>query len=121
MIGSMTAGTQLGQWPQRPPLAHQLIAVIRSLVQAGAPITLSKHAEERLLQRDLDMTDVLRGFRIGDIVGPVTPGDNPNEWECRVVTPVSRYPEIKREIGIVTVVIDASSLLIGTVRWEDET
>lgn len=67
------------------------------------------------------MEDVLAAFRIGDIIGAIRAGDNQDEWECKVVSPVNRYPETKREIGVVTIVVGARSLLIGTVMWEDET
>lgn len=67
------------------------------------------------------MNDVLRTFRTGDIDGPVEAGKNMNEWVCTVVSPVLRNPEVKREIGVMTIVIEAKSLLIGTVKWVDET
>src|SRR5262245_43076607 len=101
----MGTGAQVGEWPHRPPSAHQLIALIRALEASGAPITLSDHAEGRMLLRDLDMSDALRAFRIGDIIGPVEAGKNPDEWTCTVISPILRCPDVKREIGIWTVVI----------------
>lgn len=111
---------QLGEWPNKPPRAHEIMKVIRSLIAAGAPITITDHAEERMIERDLDMNDVLRGFRIGDAV-KIEPGQNAGEWACTVASPVLRNPEVKREIGILTIVVAARSLILGTVKWVDET
>jgi hypothetical protein len=115
----MQTGTGLGAWPNQPPPVYQLMAEIRSLVAAGAPVTLLTHAEERLIERNLDMNDVLHGWKIGDIIGPVTAGKHPGEWQCKVVAPVL-YPDSTREIGIVTIVVGRSELLVRTVEWEDE-
>jgi hypothetical protein len=98
----MATGIRLGQWPEKPPRAHQLIAVIRSLVE-HADIVLVDHAEERMVARDIDMIDVLRVLKTGEIVGPIEPGVSEQEWKCKV-TASPRYPENNRE----------------TVEWEDE-
>jgi hypothetical protein len=62
------------------------MGVIRSLVAAGAPIILTDHAQDRLLERNLDMADVLRGYRIGDIAGPITAGKNQEESAVLIVS-----------------------------------
>lgn len=115
MIGVMDSTGHLGEWPDKPPLAHQLMVTIRALVAAGAPIGLSQQVDDALYGSDLDMSDVIRGFMTGDVVGPITPGSDENEWTCTVVAPVLRHPPSRRQIGIVTVVISASSLLVGQV------
>ena len=114
----MAAGPRLGEWPQKPPEGRQLIAVIRSLVGV-VDIVLLDHAAERMVERDLDMIDVLKVLKIGDIVGPIEPGISEQEWKCKV-TASPRYPESVREIGVVTIVVRRSRLLIKTVEWEDQ-
>lgn len=81
-------------------------------------IVLLDHAEERMLERDIDMIDVLRVLKTGEIVGVIEAGIGPGEWKCKV-TASPRYPEMKREIGVVTIVVRSSRLLIKTVEWED--
>src|SRR5687768_16188925 len=102
----------------RPPQARKLMAVIRSLVEDSDPVLLD-HAEGRMLERDIDMLDVLRVLRTGEIVGTIEPGINADEWKCKV-TASPRYPDNNREIGVATIVVRASRLLIKTVEWEDE-
>lgn len=114
----MPTGSRLGEWPQKPPQARQLIAVIRSLV-AAVDIVLLDHAEERMIERDIDIMDVLKVLKTGDVVGPIEPGISEHEWKCKV-TASPRYPESVREIGVVTIVVRSSRLLIKTVEWEDE-
>ena len=72
-----------------------------------------------MLERDIDMLDVLRVLRTGEIVGTIDPGINADEWKCKV-TASPRYPDDKREIGVVTIVVRTSRLLIKTVEWEVE-
>jgi hypothetical protein len=94
------------------------MAVIRSLIEHSDPVLLD-HAEERMLERDIDMLDVIRVLRTGEIVGTIDPGINADEWKCKV-TASPRYPDNIREIGVVTIVVRASRLPIKTVEWEDE-
>ena len=114
----MTRSTRLGQWPEKPPLSRNLMAVIRSLVE-HSDVVLLDHAEERMVERDIDMLDVLRVLKTGEIVGSIDPGISSDEWKCKV-TASPRYPDDKREIGVVTIVVRASRLLIKTVEWEVE-
>ena len=114
----MATDHRLGDWPHNPPRNRQLIAVIRSLI-GTADIVLLDHAAERMIKRDIDMIDVLRVLKTGDIVGPIEPGISEQEWKCKV-TAAPQYPESKREIGVVTIVVRSSRLLIKTVEWEDK-
>lgn len=114
----MNIGGRLGQWPDAPPKEHQILAVIRSLIQDTAVVLLD-HAAERMVLRDIDMVDVMRVLRTGEIVGPVEPGINSDEWKCKV-TASPRYPDDNREVGVVTIVVRTSRLLIKTVEWENE-
>lgn len=91
--------------------------VIRFLMAEGKT-TLLFHAEERLDERDLDMGDVINVVKTGNIKGKIHPGDNPQEWVCKVVSQ-PRYPENRREVGVVMIVVSTTGLLIQTVEWED--
>ena len=73
-----------------------------------------------MLTRDIDMIDVQRVLKTGEVVGPIEPGLDNEEWKCKI-TASPRYPDNNREIGVVTIVVRASRLLIATVEWEDET
>ena len=83
------------------------------------PVVLLDHAEEQMFKRDIDMEDVIRVLRRGEIVGQIVPGIGADEWKCKV-TCQPRYPESKRFLGVVTIVAGASELLIKTVEWEDK-
>ena len=113
----MKSGIRLGQWPGQPPKPYQLKAVIRSLAEETDVVILD-HAEERMVERDIDMIDVLCVLKSGDIVGPIQPGISDQEWKCKM-TAAPRFPESTREIGVVTIVVCSSRLLIATVEWED--
>lgn len=67
-------------------------------------------------ERDIGIADVLEVFRLGDIEGAITAGDNPGEWKCLVVGNVKWTP---REIGAVTVVAQRARLVIITIEWMD--
>ena len=111
-------GPALGHWPDQPPRAHQLRAVILSLLD-HTPLVLLDHAEEQMFERGIDLEDVIKVLRRGEIVGAITHGLGPNEWKCKV-TCQPQYPENKRFVGVVTIVAAAAELLIKTVEWEDE-
>jgi hypothetical protein len=107
----------LGQWPHQPPKERQLMQVIRSLMAEGRIVILD-HAQDRLYERDLDMGDVINVVKTGTIRGKIRPGDNPLEWICKVVCQ-PRYPDNRREVGVVVIVVSTTGLLLQTVEWED--
>lgn len=114
-------GGQIGVWPNQPPNKRQLMELIRRLVDSGAPIGINAATEEFLVANDLDMSDVLRGFRGGSIIGAITHGVSENEWRCTIAAPLSRFPKKKREIWIGSVVVEAASLIVGRVQWAGKT
>ena len=111
----MTVRGPTREWPNRPPPAEQLLAVIRDLALGGCPIGWTPDVEDALAKADLDLSDIIRAFSTGDLVGAVTAGDDENEWVCTIAALVMGGRH-KRELGIMTVVIEASSLLIAKVR-----
>jgi len=90
--------------------------LIREIAASSENVFFSKHAIDRLRRRGFADKDVIDGFKIGDIEGPVTPGDNHDEWKCKVVFP---EPDIngRRSVGVVTIVIEKQELLVTTVMW----
>ncbi len=114
-------GGQIGVWPKQPPNKRQLMELIRRLVDSRPTIGTTAATDDFLVINDLDMSDVLRGFREGSIVGAVTPGVSENEWCCTIAAPLSRFPKRKREIWIGTVVVEAASLTVRRVQWAGKT
>lgn len=108
----------LGSYPNDPPKAHALMTRIREIAKDSDNVAFSRHATERLLERGLTDMDVIRGYRIGDIVGAITPGDRQDEWVCEVVFP-SPEENGGREIGVITIVVEECRLRIKTVMWKD--
>jgi hypothetical protein len=102
--------------PPKPPHASQLIKRIRQLAKDGK-IAWSYHAfDERMGERNLEITDALEILRLGDIDGDIEPGKNPGEWRCVVIGSL-RWTS--REAGVVTVVIRDTRILVATVEWMD--
>jgi hypothetical protein len=91
--------------------------VIRFLMAEGST-TILDHAQERMDERGIDMGDVINVVKTGNIRGKITPGENPQEWACKVVCQ-PRYPQNRREVGVVFIVVSTTGLLIQTVEWED--
>jgi hypothetical protein len=100
------------------------MALIRSIAEHSDRVFFGEHAFERLGERDsrhdLQLNDrvALRVLRCGDILGNVRPGDSAGEWVVKVVGPVN-HDRGARNVGVVTVVLDAGSLFVKTVEWED--
>ena len=97
------------------PTPRTLLATIRRLATDSANVSIGYHALDRMDERGITTLDILRVLRVGDIVGKIEPGKNLGEWKCKVV----ERRKHAREIGVATVVISASRLLIKTVEWED--
>ena len=106
----------LGSGSPKPPTTRQLIAIIRSLV-TDPNIIILQHAFDRMSERGIKINEMKRVLRLGDIVGPIVAGRTNDEWTCKVVH-APRYPSVRREIGVVTIVVREQLLLIKTVEWE---
>ena len=98
------------------PSPINLMAVIREIATSSENIFFANHAYERLMLRGFNDKDVIDGLKIGDIDGPVTPGENNKEWVCKVVFP---EPDVngRRSIGAITIVLDEQEIFIKTVMW----
>jgi len=102
--------------PPKPPHAGKLIAIIRRLAKESK-IAWTDHAfDERMNERNFDISDVLEIFRLGDIDGKIEQGANVGEWRCVVV---GNLKWTTREAGVVTVVVRDERLIVVTVEWMD--
>lgn len=100
----------------KPPHPRDLLKAIRRLAREEA-YSFSDHAiDDRMVEREFDIDDVLKILAVGDIVGAITPGKRVGEWKCVVVGPL---PWTSREAGIVTVVRRGERLIFVTVKWMD--
>lgn len=97
------------------PRPHQLLATIQKLAADSRNVAFGRHARERMEERDITTLDALRVLLSGHISGEVTAGKSPGEWKCKVVA----RRKGSREIGVVTIVMNAGRLFIKTVEWED--
>ena len=87
---------------------------IRSLALTSDKVAWSHHALERMVEREILDVDVLRVLRTGTIAGEpeLTPH---GEWKCKMVRPIRG----SREVGVITILLKTSRLLIKAVEWED--
>lgn len=115
----MSNDLTLGRWPDEPPVPFLLIRQLRQIAaRDDGSVRFSHHAETRLLERGYNDRDVILGFRIGDIQGPILPGDKSGEWQCEVVFPGTEERG-SRSIGVVTIVQRGNRLFVKTVMWKD--
>ncbi len=115
----MPTSKTLGDWPDEPPKARDLIIQIRAIAENSGNVFFGIHANQQLQARNLTDRDVFRGFRIGDVVGDVSPGNQKGEWKCEVVFP-SGDDTGNRNIGVITIVQRGVRLFIKTVMWKDK-
>ncbi len=87
-----------------------------SIVSHGE-LVLTNHARDRMVERDIDMLNILDVLRLGDVSGEIEPGKGEDEWKCKVTGPSEL--DSGREIGVVLVVSKATRIIILTVEWED--
>lgn len=73
------------------------------------------HCESRMEWRDITDKMMFDVLRTGYIKGDVEPGRSPGEWKVKM----TKQMKGRREVGVVTVVINLKRLLVKTVEWED--
>ena len=101
--------------PRKPPHPGVLMAQIRKLAAHGK-YSYGRHVFDRMDERDIDINDALDVLRLGEISGPIEPGINAGEWQCKVT---AKLEDHAREIGVAIVVIRGEELFFKTVEWED--
>ena len=79
-------------------------------------VFFTNHAEDRMEERDIPDVTGYRVLRSGQIKGEPTPGKKEGEWRVKICDAVRG----RREVGVVTVVVNEEKLIITTVEWEDE-
>ena len=102
--------------PPKAPRPEKLLAIIQFLAPHSEKVVFSEHAQERMGERGISDVDVYRILQRGSIKGPITPGKNKEEWCCKVTYRLRG----SRDVGVATIVIQAKSLWIKTVEWEDK-
>ena len=88
--------------------------VIRRSAQDADKIIFGNHAMERMSERGIFTTDVLRILRKGWV------DDDPErtksgEWKCKITLDIKRG----RTAGAVTIIMHNDMLFVKTVEWED--
>jgi len=73
------------------------------------------HASSRMDWRDITDRMMFEVLRTGYIKGDIEPGRRPGEWKAKM----AKQMKGRREVGVVTIVIDNDRLFIKTVEWED--
>lgn len=88
---------------------------IKELAAETANLKWSRHALERMNEREIFDADVLRICRKGMLSG--NPEETPaGEWKCKMVLRLRGT----REAGAVVIILkQRGGLLIKTVEWED--
>ena len=121
----------LGAWLFLPPAASQppapaphstptasleeTTAKIRALARSGAPITLSRHARERMAQRNFGPEDIRETLAHGDIRQPPRLGKKGD-----LLYKVEHENMRGERDGEVVVIPREAELFIVTVYWDDE-
>ena len=68
---------------EEPCSRSQALKVIRAIIKDGA-LAFTKHSEERMLERKIDMQDVLNVLKKGRIFDEPEPHPKTNRWVYRV-------------------------------------
>jgi hypothetical protein len=114
------SNTPAGQNPEvrteSPPRPERLLAIIQFLAPHTDKVIFTRHAQERMAERDISDLDVYRVLQRGSIKDSIRQGLKEGEWACKITYKLRG----SREIGVATVVIRTEALLVTTVEWEDK-
>ncbi|MEP3279382.1 MAG: DUF4258 domain-containing protein [Stappiaceae bacterium] len=102
------------------PRPSEIETTIRSLAMHSKNVrwksqSYTTHAESRMEWRGITDKMMFEVLRTGTIRGDIIPGRYPGEWKVKM----TKKMKGSREVGVVTVVINAKKLFIKTVEWED--
>jgi hypothetical protein len=98
--------------PHRPEHMRDLV---RRLALDTSNIQWRKHAQERMVERDITDKMALEVMRKGYLKGAIEPGERAGEWKVKLVMEMRG----RREVGVVVVVVESAKLRVITVEWED--
>ncbi len=99
----------------RPPRPEVLRETIRFLAEDSRNVAITDHAEDRMYERDITITMMMRVLRSGMIKGEVEQGKKSGDWVVKVAGQMLG----NRDVGVVTAVMQDQKLVIITVEWED--
>ena len=111
------------RWYKRPskvvafrPDVRRLEATIRELAKETSRIGFLTHAQDRMEERGIDNVDVYRVLRPGFVQSEsIKQGKRSDETVCKVI----EHKKGARDLGVVTIVVRETKLLVMTVEWED--
>jgi len=109
------ANLQVGGEDARPPRPEVLREKVRFLADDSRNVIITHHAEERMLQRDITSTMMIKVLRSGMLTGEVERGKQSGDWVVKMTGRVLG----NRDVGVVTAVLARDKLVIITVEWED--
>jgi hypothetical protein len=87
---------------------------IKTIAADSKNIDWSRHAIERMEERDIIDAEVLRILRRGSIKGEPERA-RLAEWKCKMVLRMTGG----RDAGVVTIIMKNDRLFVVTVEWED--
>lgn len=101
---------------RKRPDARKLREIARFITAEDTRnVFFTDHALERMEERDIPDVTVYRVLRKGHIKGEPEPGKKKGEWIIKICDAVRG----RREVGVVTIVVNDKKLVITTVEWED--
>ena len=89
---------------------------MRKLAQDSANIQWRRHAQERMVERDIADEMATEVLRRGDLKGAIESGGEPDELKVKMVRQIKGRG---RDVGVVCVVVKGLRLRVITVEWED--
>lgn|SRR5262249_2244813 len=101
--------------PPPPPRPELVGDAVRALAQDTANIQWRKHAQDRMVERDITDRMALEVMRKGYVKGVVEPGERADEWKVKLAMEMRG----RREVGVVVSVVGRTKLRVITVEWED--
>jgi hypothetical protein len=102
------------------PKPSELEKLIRELAKDSRNVRwrserFETHAAARMEWRDITDRMMFEVLRTGSVKGAIELGKNPGEYKVKM----SKQMKGRREVGVVTIVINRRRLFIKTVEWED--
>ena len=99
-----------------PPRPEVVRDTVRALAQDTANISWRKHAQDRMIERDITDWMAREVLQKGYVKGTVEPGNDADEWKVKLV---EQMKGTGREVGVVVSVVGRAKLRVITVEWED--
>lgn len=110
----MTESSARGDVKLYPANPANVERLVRSMATNSKNIRWSTHALKRMDEREILDVDVLRVLRTGTLAGKPEVTER-GEWKCKL----TRNIRGSRDVGVVTIILKESKLLVKTAEWED--